>query len=103
MTIALILLGLIGTPLQSAPASTTDIVVVAKRQRCRVQLHGTVLSNHELDRYAAEWAANQQVRISVAPGASYKCLAKIMFRLADRGVTHAYFVGTPPPPPPPTP
>ena len=81
---------------QPAPQAGTDIVVVARQQRCSVQLGKTLLSRRQLDHYAKLWGDHEEVRISVAPGASYKCLAKIMFRLADRGVTHAYFVDQPP-------
>jgi hypothetical protein len=74
------------------PATTTDIVVVARKRKCRVQLGSALLSERELDAYAAQWAKGEIVKVHVPSNASYKCLAQIMFRLGDRGVTRAEFV-----------
>jgi hypothetical protein len=85
------LLGALG----SAPAATappTDIVVVAKKRKCRVQLGGALLSDRELDSYAMQWARGEEIRIHVPSTASYRCLAQIMFRLNERGVTRAQFL-----------
>jgi biopolymer transport protein ExbD len=70
----------------------TDIVIVAKKRKCRVQLGNALLSDRELDAYAAQWMKGETVKIHVPSNASYECLAKIMFRLNDRGVTRAQFV-----------
>lgn len=77
---------------QAGPAPATDIVVVARKRKCRVQLKGALLSNHELDAYAAQWARGELVKLHVPSSASYKCLAEIMFKLGDRGVNRAEFV-----------
>ncbi len=49
-----------------------------------MQLKGALLSDHELDAFAAQWAKGEAIRVHVPSTASYKCLAKIMFRLGDR-------------------
>jgi hypothetical protein len=74
------------------PSSATDVVVVARKRKCRVQLKGVLLSDRELDSYAAQWARGERIRVHVPSNASYKCLATIMFRLHDRGVTRAEFI-----------
>jgi hypothetical protein len=84
----------------SAPAGSAqadgspaiDIVVVARKRKCRVQLKGVLLSERELDGYAEQWAKGERVKVHVPSNASYKCLAEIMFKLSDRGVALAEFV-----------
>ncbi len=78
------------SPPESAPA--TDVVVVARNRKCRVQLKGVVLSERELDAYATQWAQGERVKVHVPSNASYKCLAEIMFKLEDHGVIFAEFV-----------
>ena len=82
-----------GNPAPEPPPA--DIVVVAKQRRCSVQFGGRKLSNRQLDTYAKLWSQGREVRVHVAPGASYTCMAKVMFRLADRGVKRATFVDDP--------
>ncbi|WP_375272838.1 hypothetical protein [Sphingomonas sp.] len=50
-----------------------------------------MLSDAEFNRRAAEWAAGTPVRVVAPRGADYRCLAKIAFRLADRGVKKIIF------------
>jgi hypothetical protein len=92
--IALLILAAAVTPgaAQPDPAPSTDIVVVARKRKCRVQLKGALLSDRELDAYATQWARGEAVKVHVPSNASYKCLAQIMFKLTDRGVTRAQFV-----------
>jgi len=95
MILPLILAGNLAAAPPPAPAQatqTTDIVIVARKRKCRVQLKGTLLSDRELDSYAAQWAKGEAVKVHVPSTASYQCLAKIMFRLSDRGVTRAQFI-----------
>ena len=53
------------------------------------------MRNADFQKYAAEWAAGRPVRIIVPRAARTKCLAKIMFKLHDHGVTQAEFVDMP--------
>jgi hypothetical protein len=80
------------TDARTGDAEATDIVVVAKKRKCRVQLGAALLSARELDAYAAQWATGVTVRVHVPSNASYNRLATILFRLNDRGVTRAEFV-----------
>ena len=75
----------------STPAPT-EVVVVARKRRCDISVADRILSSKEFDARAAEWAQGVPVRGSAPDRASRKCLAKIVFRLADRGVTRVEFV-----------
>lgn len=77
--------------LQATPA---DIVVRAHKRRCDVSEANRILSSREFDARAAEWATGVPVRVHAPDGASRKCLARIFFKLADRGVQRAEFVET---------
>ena len=79
-------------------ATAGDIVVVA-RKSCRLSIAGAAVDGRALDRYAAAWREGRPVRIVVPAGARTRCLAKVMFRLHDRGVTQAEFVDAPEPEP----
>lgn len=92
MILPLILGALASATAGDAAQAATEIVVVAKKRKCRLQLRGALLSDRELDAYAAQWAKGETVKVHVPSSASYKCLATIMFRLSDRGVTRAVFV-----------
>lgn len=76
-------------PVQAEPA---DIVVVARRSRCDVSIANRVISSREFNDRAAEWAAGVPVRVHAPGDASLKCLTRIMFRLADKGITRVEFV-----------
>lgn len=75
-------------PVSPDPA---EVVVVARSRRCDVSVADRVLSDAEFNRRAAEWAAGTPVRVVAPRGADYRCLAKIAFRLADRGVKKIIF------------
>lgn len=77
---------------ESVEPAGEDIVVTAKRQKCNAQWRGKALSNSELDRQARNWAQGIPVRVRAPRRADYKCLAKIAFRLADRGVRRIEFI-----------
>lgn len=68
-----------------------DVVVVGKRS-CDLSIAGKALRDEALDLHAAEWRAGRRVSIIVPAALRTKCLAKVMFRLQDRGVTQAEFV-----------
>ncbi len=72
-----------------------EIVVVAKPRKCVLSSAGRTLRDADFKRYAAEWAAGLLVRIVVSRAARTQCLAKIMFKLHDYGVTRAEFVDMP--------
>ena len=72
-----------------------EIVVRAVRGKCRVQLADRLLTNRELDARAEQWANGKAVRVIEPVGADYKCLAKITFRLGDKGVRLIEFVDRP--------
>jgi len=75
--------------------SEADEVVVTGRRTCDLSTAGRAISGKALDARAAEWRAGRTVRIAVPAGLRSRCLAKVMFRLHDRGVTTAEFVDLP--------
>jgi hypothetical protein len=80
-----------------SPPPADEIVVVAGRRSCRVKHGERPLSDRELDALAGEWAAGRPVRVVTDPAARIVCLAKIAFKLADRGVRFIEFVDRPQP------
>lgn len=74
-----------------------EIVVVAKPQKCDLAIGGRTMRDANFKRHAGEWAAGRPVRVVVPHAARTQCLAKIMFKLHDRGVTRAEFVDGPSP------
>lgn len=70
-----------------------DIVVQARgSSKCRVRFADKDMSDAEFRRRAAEWAAGKPVRVIARANADLKCLTKIAFKLADRGVRRIAFV-----------
>ena len=94
--IASLLLALLA-PRQAAPPEVVgdEIVVRASRRKCRMEIANRILSDSEFKARAAEWAAGRPIRVVVPAGTHYRCLAKIMFRLNDHGVTRAHFLDAP--------
>ncbi|HYG30451.1 MAG TPA: hypothetical protein VD887_09570 [Allosphingosinicella sp.] len=92
--------------LQAQPAAPPQaeegpaiVVTGTRRGRCRVRLAARTLSDRELAAHAREWAAlGRPVRVIRPAGADYRCLARIAFRLQDRGVRLIHFVDPPEPP-----
>jgi biopolymer transport protein ExbD len=90
-------------PAAPAPAAAgvdeQEIVVTATRKgKCRIQRADQTLSDREFDRSAGEWASlGTPVRVVTPTRADYQCLAKIVFRLGDRGVRLIHFVDRPTP------
>ena len=77
----------------TSPAPGTDeIVVTATKWKCRYHLASHLLSDRDLDERAKEWALGKPVRIVTPAAADRKCLTKIAFELADRGVRLIEFV-----------
>ena len=81
-------------PAAAAGVEEQEIVVTATRKgKCRIQRADQTLSDREFDRNAGEWASlGTPVRVVTPTRADYKCLAKIVFRLNDRGVRLIQFV-----------
>lgn len=79
-------------PAAAGAASGDEVVVVARRRGCGLQIADHILSDREFRARAAEWAAGRRLRIAVPPGSSYRCQAEILFRLHRYGVTLAEFV-----------
>lgn len=69
-----------------------DIIVTARRRHCDINIAGRVIDSAEFRARADQWRAGRPVRVVVPAEARVSCLAKIMFRLADHGVTRAEFV-----------
>ena len=69
-----------------------DIVVTARRGRCQMQVADRIMADAEFRRLAPLWAAGRPLRILVPRGSSYRCQARILFRLERFGVHHAIFV-----------
>jgi hypothetical protein len=69
-----------------------EILVVAKSRKCDLSVAGRTLRSPQFKARAAEWAAGRPVRVIVPIDARTRCLAKIMFRLHDNGLTRAEFV-----------
>jgi hypothetical protein len=75
----------------------SEVVVVAKSRKCDLAIGGRTMRDADFKRHAAEWAAGRPVRVVVPHAARTQCLARIMFKLHDRGVTQAEFVDAPSP------
>jgi biopolymer transport protein ExbD len=84
--------------LQAVSASSTadDVVVVARRRKCDLRIAKRMLSDREFTARAAEWAAGKPVRIVMDETTGYRCMAKVLFRLSEHGVTNAEFVDSVP-------
>lgn len=80
---------------QSAPASD-EITVTARRKRCNLSIAGRIVNDPEFRARAGQWRSGHPIRIRMASNARIQCLAKIMFRLADHGVTRAEFIDSHP-------
>lgn len=69
-----------------------EVVVTAGKRRCDLSIADRLISDREFRDRAREWAAGRPVRIVVPDGASYRCQARIVFRLGKYGVHRAVFV-----------
>lgn len=96
--LALFLLAALPFQSEPAPAAETDeIVVTAVKDKCKVKFADRVLSDREFDQRAELWAAGRPVRVVAPRGQNYQCLAKIAFRLQDKGVRLIEWVDPPAP------
>ena len=69
-----------------------EIVVKGTKWKCRIEYANHVMSSHEFDARAADWAKGVPVRVIAPQSADYECLARITSRLGDKGVKLVYFV-----------
>jgi hypothetical protein len=88
---------LLAEPPPAAPPASAgeeaEIVVRAVRGKCRIELDRRNLSDREFSARAGEWASlGTPVRVIAPRGADYECLAKIAFKLNDKGVRLIHFV-----------
>jgi hypothetical protein len=81
-----------------AQAEAPEILVTGERRgRCRAQLASRTLGDRQFTAYAREWAAlGTPVRVRRPPGATLRCLTRIVLRLHDAGVRVVHFVDNEP-------
>jgi len=92
---AILLAFIVATGQASVPQADNtpdDIIVQAVRKKCQVRIADRILSDPEFNAHAKEWAEGKPVRVIAPANTDYKCLAKIAFRLNDKGVRRIYFV-----------
>jgi hypothetical protein len=91
--IALLLLGLAQAATPPSDEHVDEIVVTAiSKTKCRIRFADRDMNNDELRRRSTEWAAGKPLRVVARASTDIKCLAKIAFKLADRGVTRIQFI-----------
>lgn len=69
-----------------------EIVVSARPRGCDISIEGKVLSDGDFNSKSRDWAAGKPVRVSARADADVKCLSRIAFRLAHKGVRRVIFV-----------
>ncbi|QQV76143.1 hypothetical protein H5J25_11425 [Sphingomonas aliaeris] len=76
------------------PQEAVDEIVVTAidKKKCRVRFADRDMNDTELRRRSEEWAAGKPLRVVARASTDIKCLAKIAFQLADRGVTRIQFI-----------
>ena len=76
------------------PQEPVDEIVVTAidKKKCRVRFADRDMNDAELRRRSEEWAAGKPLRVVARASTDIKCLAKIAFKLADRGVTRIQFI-----------
>jgi hypothetical protein len=80
-------------PAAPPPPHETIVVTGTRRGQCRIRLADRALSARQFEDHAGEWARlGRALRVVHPPGASYRCLAHIAFRLGRRGVRLVHFV-----------
>ncbi len=80
--------------LSLAPVATPppdEVVVTAHKRKCQLSIADRIVRDKEFRARAAAWATGTPVRVVIADGASYRCLARIVFRLNEYGVTRVNF------------
>jgi len=80
------------TPFSRQETASDDIVVLARSTKCLLRFADRELDKAEFKRRTAQWVAGRPVRVIARQSADLKCLAKIAFQLADRGVRRITFV-----------
>ncbi len=83
----------IATP---APEPQTIVVTGSRRGKCLMRLADRALSDREFEAHAGEWARlGRAIRVVHPARTDHLCLARIAFRLHDRGVRVFRFVEQP--------
>jgi len=81
-----------------APEPATIIVTGTRLGKCKIELAQRALSNRQFEAHAGEWARLGKAIRVVHPARTHRlCLARIAFRLQDRGVRLVHFVEQPAP------
>jgi len=96
-SVILAIAALLAEPAPAPPPHAADeepeIVVRAVRGKCRIELAARSISDREFSARAGEWASlGTPVRVIAPRGADYTCLAKIAFKLNEKGVRLIHFV-----------
>jgi hypothetical protein len=87
MLLAAAFLSLVEAPPAPRAAPAEEVITVtATRRKCRLSIADRILSDREFKARAADWAAGTPLTVVFPPGASYKCMAKVLFRLSRHGV-----------------
>jgi hypothetical protein len=92
MLIALLMVVLSPPAQADEPPPQADIIVTAVRNDCRVRFADRELTDREFNEHARDWSAGKTVRVFARSDADIKCLSKIAFKLADRGIRSIEFV-----------
>jgi hypothetical protein len=80
-------------PVRSAPEPATIVVTGSKPGKCRMRLADRALSERQFEAHVGEWARlGRAIRVVHPARTDQLCLARIAFRLHDRGVRVFHFV-----------
>lgn len=83
-------------PAQPAPEPTTIVVTGSRPGKCRMRLADRALSDRQFEAHAGVWARlGRAIRVVHPARTDHLCLARIAFRLHDRGVRVFHFVEQP--------
>lgn len=92
LAFAIALLAAQPAPARPAPEPATIVVTGSKPGKCRMQLADRALSDRQFEAHAGEWARlGLAIRIVHPARVDHLCLARIAFRLHDRGVRVFHF------------
>jgi hypothetical protein len=75
------------------PEPETIVVTGTRRGKCRIRLADRALSDRQFEAHAGAWARlGRAIRVVHPARTDHLCLARIAFRLNDRGVRVFHFV-----------
>ncbi len=91
----ILFLAALASPPAAAPTEEPATIVVtgSRRGKCRMRLADRALSERQFEAHAGEWARlGRAIRVVHPARTDHLCLARIAFRLHDRGVRVFHFV-----------